>query len=93
MAAPPVTVAPGFCSSFLPAIWYHRWQSVVDQQLAIARLDGVGGQFVRGATVFELVGFLDGGERQLAFLADGREAHIQLVGRHGPAAAQSAPTP
>ena len=33
-----------------------------------------------GAAVFELVGFLDGGEGQLAFLADGHEADIELIG-------------
>lgn len=37
-----------------------------------------------GAAVFQLIGFFDRGERQLAFLADGYETDIQFVGHHGP---------
>ena len=36
-----------------------------------------------GAAVFELIGFLDGGEGQLAFLAYGHEADVEFVGDHG----------
>jgi hypothetical protein len=35
-----------------------------------------------GTAVFELVGFLDRGEGQLAFLADGHKPHPQFIGHH-----------
>ncbi len=56
---------------------------VVDQQDPVAGLDRVGMQLDRGAAVFQFVGFLDRGERQLALLADGHEAHVELVGHDG----------
>jgi creatinine amidohydrolase len=83
MAAPSVTVAPSFSSSFLPG--HHGaagGDQVVDQQHAVAGFDGIGVQLHGGAAVFEFVGFFHGGERQLALFADGHKPHAQLVGHH-----------
>lgn len=52
---------------------------VVDQHDAVARLHRVGVHLDRRRAVFELVGFLDRRERQLALLADRHEADVQLV--------------
>jgi hypothetical protein len=83
MAAPSVTVAPSFSSSFLPAIMVPpvAIRSSISST-TVAGFHGVGVQLHRGAAVFQLVGFFHGGEGQLALFADRHEAHVQLVGHH-----------